>query len=46
MEFSAGQLIRITNHTIDISDRTFRVTENYNPSDYEYVPETPPVERI
>lgn len=42
----AGQLIRIINHSVDISDRTFRITEDYDPSNYQYIPETPPVEWI
>lgn len=42
----AGELIRITNHQYDISDRIFEVTSAYDPSVYEHPPETPPVRWI
>ncbi len=42
----AGELIRITNHEHDISDRIFEVTHAYDPSNYEDPPETPPVRWI
>lgn len=41
-----GELIRITGHHPDISDRIFRVTQNYDPSWYEYPPDALPVEWI
>ncbi|SMO94686.1 DUF4157 domain-containing protein [Gracilimonas mengyeensis] len=41
-----GELIRITAHQPNISERVFRVTEEYDPSRYQYIPETPPVEWI
>lgn len=41
-----GELIRITGHHPDISDRVFRVRENYDPSIYEHPPDVPPVDWI
>lgn len=41
-----GQLIKITQHEIDISDRIFMVTEDYNPSHYEVPPDKLPVKWI
>jgi len=36
MKLSKGQKIRITKHSVDISDRIFELKEDYDPSNFEY----------